>query len=195
MFSITAGLHHAIRMLLGVALFAAVSGCRPHAPGGEPELSRPRPSVIAPAQGERRFLRGGTTPLLIKVDPVTTGSRRLVMTTSDLPPGDSIGVHRHLREDEIVLVTRGTGRLQLGKERHTAGAGTTVFIPQGTCIALANAGTDTLSAVFLFSSPGFERVLREVSSPAGVPVKRVLPSDREAAFRRGHAEAAPTNCE
>jgi quercetin dioxygenase-like cupin family protein len=128
------------------------------------------------------------------VDPVTTGSRRMVLTTSDLPPGDSIAVHRHLGEDEIVLVTRGTARVQLGSDRHTARAGTTVFIPQGTCIALANAGEDTLTAVFVFSSPGFERVLREVSSPAGAAPKRISPADREAAFRRGHAEAGSTNC-
>src|SRR4029077_6536294 len=113
----------------------------------------------------------GTAPLLIKVDPVTTGSRRMVLGSSDLPPGDAIGVHRHLKEDEIILVMRGTARVQLGARQFTAGAGTTVFIPQGTCVALANAGTDTLTNVFIFSSPGFERVLREVSSPEGAPPK------------------------
>lgn len=166
------------------------------APAGGPveHQAKPRPAVIGAAEGELRFLRGGTAPLLIKVDPVTTGSQRLVLGTSDLPPGDSIPVHRHLREDEIILITRGTARVQLGTERYTAAAGTTVFIPQGTCIALANAGTDTLSNVFVFSSPGFEQVLREVSSPAGAPPKAVSPAQRAAAFHRGHAEAGPTDC-
>ncbi len=191
----TRGWHRVLRALLPVGILGTAPGCQPRAPGGEPELSRPRPSVIAASEGERRFLRGGTAPLLIKVDPVTTGSRRLVLTTSDLPPGDSVGVHRHLREDEVVLVTRGTARVRLGNEHHTAGAGTTVFIPQGTCIAFANAGKDTLSAVFVFSSPGFERVLREVSSPAGAQPKRISPAEREAAFHRGHAEAESPNCE
>jgi quercetin dioxygenase-like cupin family protein len=150
--------------------------------------------VIRPAEGERRFLRGGTAPLLIKVDPITTGSRRMVLASSDLPPGDAIGVHRHLREDEIILVTRGTARVQLGKEVHTAGAGTTVFIPQGTCIALTNAGRDTFSMVFVFSSPGFERVLRELSSLPGEPPKPLSAEKREAAFQRGHAEAGSTDC-
>src|SRR5689334_21914983 len=67
----------------------------------------PRPVVIPADGGEKRFLRGGTAPLLIKVDPKNTGSRHLVLGSSDLPPGDAIGVHRHLQEDEIIVVTRG----------------------------------------------------------------------------------------
>ena len=162
--------------------------------GPMPEQGKPRPAVIGAAEGEQRFLRGGTAPLLIKVDPVTTGSQRLVLGSSDLPPGDAIPVHRHLQEDEIILITRGTARVQLGSERYTAVAGATVFIPQGTCIAIANAGTDTLTNVFIFSSPGFEQVLREVSSRAGAPPKTMSPAERAAAFHRGHAEAGPIDC-
>lgn len=61
----------------------------------------PAPAVIGPKQGEHRFLRGGTASLLIKMDPVITGSRHMVLGSSDLPPGDSISLHRHLNEDEI----------------------------------------------------------------------------------------------
>lgn len=155
---------------------------------------RPRPAVIAAGDGERRFLRGGTAPLLIKIDPVNTGSEHLVLGSSDLPPGDAIHVHRHLREDEIILITRGTGRVQLGHEYYNATAGATVFIPRGTCIALENTGSDTLSNVFIFSAPGFERVLRAVSTAPGERPKTLTPDLRAAAFHNGHAEAAPNNC-
>ena len=125
-----------MRSLLSIPMLSLLLGCQPRSPvDGTPELKSPRPSVIGAMEGERRFLRGGTAPLLIKVDPVTTGSRRMIMASSDLPPGDKIKVHRHLSEDEIIVVTRGTARVQLGKEQHTAGPGATVFIPQGTCIA------------------------------------------------------------
>src|SRR5687768_15145692 len=58
-----------------------------------------RPALIKAEDGEKRFLRGGAAPLWIKVDPVTTGSTRMVLGRSDLPPGDAIAVHRHHQED------------------------------------------------------------------------------------------------
>lgn len=177
-----------VQVLVIVVASVPAGAARPTAEG------QPRPAVIGQNEGERRFLRGGTAPLLIKVDPVTTGSRRLVLGSSDLPPGDAIPLHRHLREDEIILITRGSARVQLGREFFTAGPGATVFIPQGTCIALENVGSDTLSNTFIFSSPGFEEVLRAVSSPAGAPPKPVTAAERAAAFHRGHAEAGPTDC-
>lgn len=181
-----------------VSLLAAITVCgqpssRVDASAGVATV-HPRPMVIASSEGERRFLRGGTAPLLIKIDPVTTGSRRMVLGSSDLPPGDAIAVHRHLREDEIILITRGTARVQLGRQFYTAGPGGTVFIPQGTCIAVSNIGADTLSNVFIFSAPGFEQVLRAVSSPAGAPPKTVSAAERASAFHHGYAEAGPTDC-
>jgi len=179
------------------AVAALLLGCRSGSPESAPALqasSGPRPAVIGANEGEHRLLRGGTAPLLIKIDPVTTGSRRMVLGSSDLPPGDEIKLHRHLREDEILLITRGMARVQLGTKLFTAGPGGTVFVPEGTCIAVKNVGPDTLTNVFIFSSPGFEQVLREVSSPVGAPPKRVSPTERAAVFHAGHAEADPKRC-
>ena len=153
----------------------------------------PRPAVIALAEGERRFLRGETL-LLIKIDPVNTGSQRMVLGSSDLPAGDAIGMHRHLQEDEILLILRGNAHVDLAGRKYDAGPGGAIYIPQGTCIAVANAGRDTLTTFFIFSSPGFEQVLREVSSLPGEPPKRLSPAERVAAFHRGHAVANPVDC-
>lgn len=173
-------------------------GCQPRvAVPSAAEVSTtmpPRPVVIGAQEGERRFLRGGAAPLLLKVDPVNTGSRRMVLGSSDLPPGDAIPVHRHLREDEIIIILRGTARVRLGTRDYIASAGGTVFIPQGTCIALTNIGGDTLTNVFVFSSPGFEEVLRSVSTQPGEAPKSLTPEQRAAAFHRGHAEASPSDC-
>lgn len=118
----------------------------------------------------------------------------MVLGSSDLPPGDAIRVHRHLEEDEIIIITRGTGRVTLGRQEYTASAGASVFIPQGTCIALENIGQDTLTNYFVFSAPGFERVLRSVSTAPGEPPKLLTPAERAAAFHAGHAEAGPSDC-
>jgi quercetin dioxygenase-like cupin family protein len=175
---------------------AFAMGCHhgPAAFGSERNPVPPRPAVIPADGGEKRFLRGGTAPLLIKVDPTNTGSRRMVLGSSDLPPGDAIGLHRHLQEDEIIVITRGTARVQLGKQLVTASTGAAVFIPQGTCIAVTNVGADTLSNFFVFSSPGFERALREVSSAPGEPPKALTPQLRRAAFHDAHAIADPSDC-
>jgi quercetin dioxygenase-like cupin family protein len=150
--------------------------------------------VIPAGGGEERVLRGGDASLFIKVDPVSTGSETLMVGYSDLSPGDAIGVHRHLQEDEVMVITRGTGRVQLGNEFHTASAGATIFIPRGTCIGLTNTGTDTLSNFFVFSTPGFERALRRVSTAPGEPVKPLTPELRAEAFHEGHAVANPPDC-
>jgi mannose-6-phosphate isomerase-like protein (cupin superfamily) len=168
-----------VTKILAVGVIASVlSGCRDVSTGSatpQQALAGPQPAVIGAHEGERRFLRGGTAPLLIKIDPVTTGSRRMVLGSSDLPPGDAIRVHRHLREDEILLVTRGTARVQLGTKLFTAGPGATVFIPQRTCIAVENVGTDTLTNIFIFSSPGFEQVLRGGLITGGCPAQAGFP--------------------
>ena len=173
-----------------------VHGCQrgpPSTPAALPSTSA-RPAVIQAGEGEKRILRGGAASLYIKVDPISTGSETLMMGYSDLSPGDAIGVHRHLREDEIMVITRGTGRVQLGREFHMAAAGATIFIPRGTCIALTNVGPDTLSNFFVFSSPGFERALRAVSTAPGEPVNPLTPELRASAFDEGHAVANPSDC-
>src|SRR5690242_16098224 len=178
-----------------LALALAV-GCHPGHAGSGSEMNPmpPQPTVIPADGGEKRFLRGGTAPLLIKVDPINTGSRRMVLGSSDLPPGDAIGVHRHLQEDEIIVITRGTARVQLGKQFMTAPAGATVFRPQGTCIGVVNVGSDTLSNFFVFSAPGFERALRAVSSAQGEPPKPLTPQLRHEPFHDAHAVADPSDC-
>jgi len=118
----------------------------------------------------------------------------MVLGSSDLPAGDALGVHRHLQEDEIIVITRGTARAQLGQQFMTAWAGATVFIPQGTCIGVTNVGSDTLSNFFVFSAPGFERALRAVSSAPGEPAKPLTPQLRQAAFHDAHAVADPSDC-
>jgi hypothetical protein len=59
---------------------------------------------------------------------------------------------------------------------------------------VTNVGKDTLSNFFVFSSPGFEQVLRAVSSAPGEPPKTITPEMRKSAFHEGHAVANPTDC-
>jgi quercetin dioxygenase-like cupin family protein len=125
-----------------------------------------RPAALARNEGEARMLQG-RKPIWIKVDPQTLGSRTLTVGMEDMPPGDSIGVHKHLQEDEVVFVHRGKVEITLGDSLVRAAAGATVFIPRGTWIGFRVEGTDTATIVFAFNVPGFEKCLRLLSAPVG----------------------------
>ena len=117
--------------------FAWLLGCS--APRGNPPREERadgspqkfgRPAVLA-RTGEARMLQG-RKPIWIKVDPKTLGSTTLTVGMEDIPPGDSIGVHKHLQEDEIVFVHhRGEVDVTLGDTIVRAHAGATAFYPRG----------------------------------------------------------------
>jgi quercetin dioxygenase-like cupin family protein len=128
----------------------------------------------------------GRKPIWIKVDPQTLGSRSFTVGMEDIPPGDSIGIHKHLQEDEIVFVHRGAVEVTLGDSTHSAQAGGLVFIPRGTWIGFHTIGTDTATIVFLFNTPGFEKCLRFLSSPVGTTFVPPSPADVAAARKDCH---------
>jgi quercetin dioxygenase-like cupin family protein len=163
---------------LALVLLAGSAGCDSPSNGGFG-----RPAVLARHEGEARMLQG-RKPIWIKVDPQTLGSRTLTVGMEDMPPGDSIGVHKHLQEDEVVFVHRGEVEVTLGDSIARAVAGSTVFIPRGTWIGFRVEGPDTATIVFAFNSPGFEKCLRFLSAPAGTafvspPAQEIAAARRE----------------
>jgi hypothetical protein len=101
-------------------LLAWLAGCgspKDHSQGpdgtSDPMAGFGQPTVLARNEGEARMLQG-RKPMWIKVDPQTLGSRTLTVGMEDMPPGDSIGVHKHLQEDEVVFVHRGVVEVTLG---------------------------------------------------------------------------------
>jgi quercetin dioxygenase-like cupin family protein len=116
---------------------------------GETRLWRPEP-------GETDT-HGG---FILKVSPKNNGSQHLVLVTEDMAPGDAIPRHKHLQQDEIVLIEKGTIHAHVGDQERDLHAGGMVFIPALTWVSLKNTGTKTASIVAIFSAPGFEDHLR-----------------------------------
>ena len=131
----------------------------------------PAPLVLAVHEGERRVRRFGVSApsFIVKVDRRNGGSGDLMMGYEDLPPGGVIPPHRHLVADEIIFVHRGSGVVQLGDRRTEFGPGATIYIPKDVRVTLRNTGAEPLSIAFIFSKPGFEEYLREMSAPEGQP--------------------------
>ena len=94
----------------------------------------------------RSALRGGTGDITIRhlftKEEITARSRLCAILT--LPPGASIGSHRHDGEDEVYYVLKGTGRLDDGHARTAVAAGDAVLTGRGETHAIANTGTTDL---------------------------------------------------
>ena len=139
-----------------------LSATAPQAANG----TKPTPLILEKNEGERRVVRGwpghpepGET-FILKVDPKNGGCWHLVFMTADLAPGGEIVTHRHPSADEILFLQTGTARVRLGDTARDVHAGSTVFVPANTWIAVSNIGSDPISAVAVFSAPGFEDYMR-----------------------------------
>ncbi|MFZ0335158.1 MAG: cupin domain-containing protein [Candidatus Acidiferrales bacterium] len=146
-----------------------------------------KPLLLEKNEGEQRVWRdpppGGFT---LKVSPKNNGSQHLVFGTEDMAPGDEIPTHKHLGQDEIVYIERGTLHVWLGSQERDLHAGGMVFIPAYTWVHLKNIGSDTASLVFVFSAPAFENHLRCMSVPAGQKTTPMTKAEQEECDREGH---------
>jgi quercetin dioxygenase-like cupin family protein len=141
---------------------------------GETRLWRPEPGEVDP---------GG---FILKVTPKTNGSQHLVLSTGEMAPGTAIPTHKHLEQDEIVLIEKGTVHAHVGDQERDLHAGGMVFIPQHTWVSLKNTGTEPASIVAIFSAPGFEDHLRCESVPAGEKPTTISLAEENECDRLGH---------
>jgi quercetin dioxygenase-like cupin family protein len=155
---------------------------------------RAQPLILEKNQGELRTRRIHTdqstvasSQFLLKVSPLNNGSQHLVLGTEELLPNARIPKHKHLEQDEILLIQSGTARVWLGDKESDVHAGGMVFIPQDTWISLKNTGKETVGLVFIFSAPGFEETMRCNSVPAGEKPTLLTPEQKLECSHKGHA--------
>jgi mannose-6-phosphate isomerase-like protein (cupin superfamily) len=136
-----------------------------------------KPLVLEKNEGELRVRRmpadntipisSPTSQFMLKVSPKNNGSHHLVLGTEELPPGALIRTHKHMAQDEILLIQTGTAHVRLGDQERDVHAGGLVFIPANTWVRFKNTGSEPISLVFIFSAPGFEDYMRCTSVPEG----------------------------
>ncbi len=156
-----------------------------------------KPLILERDEGELRTRRIHTdasvpasSQFMLKVSPKNNGSQHLVAGTEELAQGAAIQKHRHLAQDEIVLIHSGTARVWLGDQERDLHAGGLVFIPSNTWVSLKNIGTEPISLTFIFSAPGFEDTMRCNSVPAGETPTQITPEQQKDCAHLGHAENA-----
>src|SRR5258705_64976 len=156
-----------------------------------------KPLLLERNEGELRTRRIHTDnsampahEFMLKVSPKNNGSQHLVLGTEELAPGAAIQKHRHLVQDEILLVQSGTAHVWLGDQERDVHAGGLVFIPSVTWVSLKNTGTEPVSLTFIFSAPGFEDTMRCNSVAAGEATNLITPEQQRDCAHEGHAEYA-----
>jgi quercetin dioxygenase-like cupin family protein len=156
-----------------------------------------KPVVLEKNEGELRTRRihtdasiSASAQFMLKVSPKNNGSQHLVAGTEELAPGAVIPKHRHLVQDEILLIQSGKAHVWLGDQERDVHAGGLVFIPENTWISLKNTGTEPIGLTFIFSAPGFEDTMRCNSVPAGETPTKITPEQQKECSHLGHAESA-----
>lgn len=147
----------------------------------------PKPLLLEKNEGELRIWREfAPETFMLKVSPKNNASQHLVLVTEDLVPGDSIPTHKHLGQDEIVLIQTGTVRVRVGDQERNLHAGGLVFIPAYTWVSMKIIGSEPVSLVAIFSAPGFENHLRCASVPANEKPTPMTLADWKRCDHEGH---------
>jgi quercetin dioxygenase-like cupin family protein len=185
----------AIAILAGV-VGAAVSHADQSAGARGAEVTA-RPLMLDSDEGElrtRRIHSDGSSPassqFILKVSPKNNGSQHLVAGTEMLAPGAALPKHRHLVQDEILLIQGGTAHVWLGDQERDLHGGGLVFIPANTWISGKNIGATPIALTFVFSAPGFEETMRCNSVPAGETPTPITPEQQKDCAHLGHSESA-----
>lgn len=150
------------------------------------------PTILEKNEGEPRVRRPRSIPMasnqfMLKIDRRNGRSNHFVVGTETMAPGALIPRHRHLGEDEILLIGTGTAHVWLGDKESDVHAGGMVFIPAGTWISAKNTGKEPLELTFVFAQLGFDEYLRCTSVPAGHQVSGLSDDDYQECQHKGHA--------
>ena len=186
--SVAAGL-----MIVGLSAFSHSN--TPHV--GTTSETDAKPLLLEKNEGELRTRRvhidkspTASSQFMLKVSPKNNGSQHLVAGTEEVAPGATLPKHRHLIQDEILLVHSGTAHVWLGDQERDLHAGALVFIPANTWISAKNIGSEPVYITFVFSAPGFEDTMRCNSVPAGETPTQITPEQQAECAHLGHAESA-----
>ncbi|MFD2327829.1 cupin domain-containing protein [Cohnella sp. GCM10020058] len=61
-----------------------------------------------------------------------------------VPPGSAIGAHRHRGNEELYLILKGRGSMQVGASRFAVKEGDLILNPDGSTHSLHNCGSDEI---------------------------------------------------
>lgn len=120
-------------------------------------------TVLQANEGEYIVSGRRRAPMRIKVDSRTVPGTEMSMLVSEVPPGQSIPVHLHRNEDEIIFIHTGEGIVTLGEQRVQSSAGAMLYAPRGVWHGVENTGDGTITWCAIWSPAGFEQYFKELA--------------------------------
>ncbi len=185
------------RVCAAIAILALGSAVAAGQPKRKRAETTAKPLIIEKNEGELRVRRipadSTSVPMsmpssefMLRVSPKNNGSQQLVLGTEEIAPGGRIRKHKHLRQDEILLIQTGTARVRVGDMEREVHAGGLVFLPRNMTIELENIGSEPIALVFIFSAPGFEDYMRCVSVPASQERTTITREELRRCAHAGH---------
>jgi mannose-6-phosphate isomerase-like protein (cupin superfamily) len=87
------------------------------------------------------------------LDAGDLGSKNLSVTWVDVPPGAEQRPHSHPDSEQIYVIVRGNGRMQVAGDTEQVGEGDVVFIPPAATHGIKNEGSEPLVYVSAASPP------------------------------------------
>ena len=101
----------------------------------------------------RDKMRGGEGTVTIRHHFMQNefGANVRLCASMTLPPGAGIGPHQHAGEDEVYIVTRGSGLLNDGVTTTRISAGDSILTGKGASHSVRNDGKDDLEMVALIA--------------------------------------------
>jgi mannose-6-phosphate isomerase-like protein (cupin superfamily) len=140
-------------------------------PSPSQALSGSKPLLLEKNEGEAWTRRSRPVPtpasqIMLKVSPRNNGSEHLVLGTETVGINGAVPIHKHLDQDEVLLINSGTVRASVGDKERDLHSGGLVFVPANTWVGLRNISQETVDVTFIFSAPGFGQYVRCTSVPA-----------------------------
>lgn len=90
---------------------------------------------------------------MLFVGPQNTAAKNLSVALAVFPPGSAPAPHVHEREEEVIWVVSGYGRVVAGEQAVDLEPGTGVYIPPAMVHGIQTGATYPLEIVSVFSPP------------------------------------------
>jgi quercetin dioxygenase-like cupin family protein len=139
--------------------------------------------VVSEDEGEAFQMRDGTAIVKIKIAKVQ-GAESISFLSESFKPGDALPVHKHLNEDELIFLHKGSGMFTLGDKQYEIKEGAVAIVPKGVWHGLQNTGSENIEMRFGYTPSGFEAFFREVGTSVGQPFIQKTIDERRAIAKK-----------